>query len=209
MSQKWKLILGKKTLGRFLSEPMKKCEKCFQVTKGSFLTAGSIATYPFTVASSLNDGWLGALCYLAALLSQISSPKVWGTLHFLRKFKNTFSWGLWLSLSIGNILFKKEEKKFKKTSKMIQNYNKCFKITACLSLISILNILQTQPVFHSCIQLQSHFTASYKHRICLHWSLKHCSEYPKSQFVKRKLIWSIFHHVHDQKKQNSASPSCK
>lgn len=101
MSQKWKLILGQKTRGRFLSEPMKKCEKCFQVTKGSFLTAGNIATYPFMPASLLNAGWLRALCYLAALLSHISSHKEQGTLHFLRKFKNAFSCSLWLSLSYG------------------------------------------------------------------------------------------------------------
>lgn len=77
----------------------KKCEKCFQVTKGSFLTAGGEATYPFVAASLLNAGWLRARCYLAAMLSPISSPKEQGILHFLRKFKNTFSWGLSLTLS--------------------------------------------------------------------------------------------------------------
>lgn len=142
MSQQWKLILGQKTWGRFLSEPMKKCEKCFQVTKYSFFTAGSIVTYPFMATSSLNAGWLRALCYLAALLSHIFSPKEQGTLHFLRKFKNTFSWHLWSSLNYG---------------KHCTN--------ALKSLLAFLLFLSSTSYKHRLyfvpvLQLQSHFTAS-------------------------------------------------
>lgn len=114
----------------FCLNPWKKCEKCFQVTKGSFLTAGREATYPFMAASLLNAGGLRARVYLAALLSHVSSPKEQAVCTSQESSKpHIFLW-------------------------FVVEFELCFKITACLSLISILNILQTQPVFLSC------FTAS-------------------------------------------------
>ena len=75
--------------------------------------------------------WQQLNCRSTKLLSQISSLKKLDALHFLRKFKNTFSWCLCLTLGIGNILA------------MLYKY--CLPFSC-----SCLNILQIQPIFHSC-----------------------------------------------------------